>query len=148
MAQEDKTIMNAYKGTSEELSKNNQIKRTLREFYKLDTPVQFETQLPELDKDNFNLEEYIKEAESNDPDKLLKLENTLIKEIRNLESEKKVLIYDNYTKLLSISDIIQKMKNGADSVKPIIDMLEPTLENIGTLSESLNQPPKKEDTKN
>ncbi|EMR08430.1 hypothetical protein PNEG_03263 [Pneumocystis murina B123] len=140
--------MNAYKGTSEKPSKNNQIKRTLREFYKLDTPIEFETRLPELDTDNFNLEEYIKETERNDPDKLLKLENTLIKEIRNLESEKKVLIYDNYRKLLSIADIIQKMKNGAESAKPIIDMLGPTLEHIGALSESLNHSPTEEDTKN
>ncbi|QSL64484.1 hypothetical protein MERGE_001785 [Pneumocystis wakefieldiae] len=141
--------MDPYKEASEKPSKSNQIKRTLREFYKLDTPIQFETRLPELDTDNFSLEEYVKEAEHNDPEKLLKLENTLIKvEIRNLESEKKVLIYDNYRKLLSIADIIQRMKNGAESVKPIIDMLEPTLEHIGTLSESLNHSPAEEETKN
>ncbi|KAG4302614.1 hypothetical protein PCK1_001198 [Pneumocystis canis] len=57
-----------------------QIKQTLREFYKLDTPTQFETQLPNLDTNDIDPEEYIKNVMNNDPETLLNLENTLIQE--------------------------------------------------------------------
>lgn len=130
--------MSSYKKTIENFNKNDQIKRTLREFYKLDTQTQFETQLSALDVDNFNLEQYIQDATHHDPQTLLNLENTLIQEIRSLECEKKILVYNNYTKLLSISDIIQKMKNDAEPMKPVINMLKPALAHIGALSASLS----------
>lgn len=140
--------MNDYQETTGKPSKNNKMKKSLREFYKLDAPIQFETQLPKLDTNDFNLEEYINEAKYYDPKTLLNLENTLIQEIRNLECEKKELVYNNYTKLLSITDTIQKMKNEAEPMKPVINMLEPALEHIDTLSASLNCQSTDKDTKN
>ncbi|KAG5518146.1 hypothetical protein PMAC_003332 [Pneumocystis sp. 'macacae'] len=120
---------------SEKYNKDIRIKQTLREFYKLDTPTtQFVTQLPKLDADGFDIEQYVKDALCSDPQSLLNLENTLIQEIHSLECEKKILVYDNYTKLLSIGDTIQKMKNNAKSIESIIAILEPTLAHIGTLS--------------
>ncbi|KAG4304565.1 hypothetical protein PORY_001958 [Pneumocystis oryctolagi] len=136
--------MSQYQNSNEKLNKEEQIKRTLREFYKLDTPTQFVTQLPNLDEDDFDIEQYEKDAMNSDPQTLLNIENTLIQEIRSLESEKKMLVYDNYTKLLSVANT---MKTNSEPMKSVITMLEPTLAHIGTLSTSLNQSLIKKETK-
>ncbi|CCJ29110.1 unnamed protein product, partial [Pneumocystis jirovecii] len=71
--------MNCCQDISEKHNKDIQIKRTLREFYKLDTPTtQFVTQVPKLDTDNFDIEQYAKDVLCNNPQTLLNLENTLI----------------------------------------------------------------------
>ena len=41
---------------------------------------------------------------------LLRVENELINEIRSLDGERKALVYDNYSKLISATDTIKKVR--------------------------------------
>jgi vacuolar protein sorting-associated protein 51 len=40
---------------------------------------------------------------------VLKVEGALVNEIRGLDGERKALVYDNYSKLITATDTIQKV---------------------------------------
>jgi YD repeat-containing protein len=41
---------------------------------------------------------------------LLRTENELVAEVRGLDGERKALVYDNYSKLISATDTIKKVR--------------------------------------
>ena len=49
---------------------------------------------------------------------MLKVEATLISEIRNLDGERKALVYDNYSKLIKATRTIGGMRMNMDGVRP------------------------------
>lgn len=66
-----------------------------------------------LDTPTFNAEDYISHllATSTLRD-ILKVEATLVSEIRNLDGERKALVYDNYSKLIKAVGTIGEMQRG------------------------------------
>lgn len=90
----------------------------LREYYKLRAGVagiprievsDSEVPASDLDVQEFKADEYISKvsAESSMED-LLKLYTRVVGEVRALDAEKKALVYDNYSKLISATETIQK----------------------------------------
>lgn len=64
----------------------------------------------ELDAPEFDAEAYVRDVLSRESlQGLLKIESGLINEIRGLDGEKKALVYDNYSKLITATDTIRKV---------------------------------------
>lgn len=90
----------------------------LREYYNIRRPAPQDTnedsrsEVPttELDVEGFDADAWVerKLAESG-LEELLRLYTTVLGEIRALDAEKKALVYDNYSKLITATDTIKKV---------------------------------------
>ena len=70
-----------------------------------------ETTLSELDAPGFGAEAYVRDVLARESlQGLLKIESGLINEIRALDGEKKALVYDNYSKLITATDTIRRVR--------------------------------------
>lgn len=87
-------------------------RRALRDFYGLQNqqesgPVKFDVQ---LDHAEFDVTRCLEEmARGKDFKTLLTLENSLIRDIRVLDGERKALIYDNYGKMIAATETLIKV---------------------------------------
>ncbi|KAF2760740.1 hypothetical protein EJ05DRAFT_523908 [Pseudovirgaria hyperparasitica] len=116
-----------------------------------------EENVSELDRDGFDPEAYVKDILANQGlEEVLKVEAGLMSEIRGLDGEKKALVYDNYSKLITATDTIRKgqMRTNMDPMTPSTSTLAPAVSHIAetaaTLSTLLNDrtPPAPELTPN
>jgi hypothetical protein len=65
-----------------------------------------------LDKEGFDAGNYARKLlEMEGLECVLKVENELVGEIRGLDGDRKALVYDNYSKLISATDTIRKVSN-------------------------------------
>jgi len=69
---------------------------------------------------------------------LIMMENDLVQDIRNLDGERKSLVYDNYNKLIAATETIRKMRTHLDPLDPNQSSLRPSIQRIAELSVSLN----------
>lgn len=64
----------------------------------------------ELDAEGFDAEGYVKGILAKESlEDLLRIERVLINEIKALDGERKALVYDNYSKLITATDTIRKV---------------------------------------
>jgi hypothetical protein len=61
-----------------------------------------------------------------------------ITEIRNLDSDRKSLVYDNYSKLLSATSTIRRMRGNMDPLTPATHTLGPAISHIADTATSLS----------
>jgi hypothetical protein len=61
-----------------------------------------------------------------------------ITEIRNLDSDRKSLVYDNYSKLLSATSTIRRMRGNMDPLTPATHTLGPAISHISEIATSLS----------
>ena len=61
---------------------------------------------------------------------VLKAESTLIGEIKSLDGEKKALVYDNYSKLITATDTIRRMRENMGPLTPSESALSPAVAHI------------------
>jgi len=65
----------------------------------------------ELDGSHFDAESFVKRALAESSlDELLRVYARVLGEIRALDAEKKALVYDNYSKLISATETIRKVQ--------------------------------------
>lgn len=138
-------------------------RKALRDFYKLQqsnasNPSQQQQQqqpadvdlsstggggVPESQIDQFsdqNSDDYVNQLlKDNDILQLLKQENSLISELRTLNSEQKGLVYNNYNKLISASSTLQSISNKHETLTDI-DSLKERMSRIANISSSLPKP--------
>ena len=86
----------------------------LREYYKLQVPrievAGSEVPAGDLDEPDFKADEYVaKVVADSGLEDLLRLYTQVVGELRALDAEKKALVYDNYSKLISATDTIRKV---------------------------------------
>ncbi|ORY83283.1 Vps51/Vps67-domain-containing protein [Protomyces lactucae-debilis] len=90
---------------------------------------------PDLDRDDFQLDEYVAKVNQTPGAKeLLKIENELVKEIRVLNGERKALIYDNYGRILTISETIKQLRLRLDAMSVSWGDFESILHSVRKLS--------------
>ncbi|KAG6828543.1 hypothetical protein H0H92_007621 [Tricholoma furcatifolium] len=65
---------------------------------------------------------------------LLKRENELLSEIRELDSERQSLVYNHHHELIAASDTIAAMKNRAESLDADLDLLKAAFSEISRIS--------------
>ncbi|KAE8154006.1 Vps51/Vps67-domain-containing protein [Aspergillus avenaceus] len=69
----------------------------------------------ELDSPDFDAQRYVNHLlATSSLSTVLKAENTLVGDIRTLDSERKALVYDNYSKLIRAVETIGKMRQSMD----------------------------------
>ncbi|KAL9602971.1 MAG: hypothetical protein Q9219_001496 [cf. Caloplaca sp. 3 TL-2023] len=99
---------------------------------------QLETKASELDAQGFDPEAYVRDVLAKESlQRLLKIESGLVNEIRGLDGEKKALVYDNYSKLITATDTIRKMRTNMDPLIPTTSMLSPAISHIAETATSL-----------
>lgn len=73
-------------------------------------PADSQTALSDLDRDGFDAGTYVRKLlEREGLEGVLKVENELVGEIRGLDGDRKALVYDNYSKLISATDTIKRV---------------------------------------
>ncbi|KAF2025552.1 hypothetical protein EK21DRAFT_76107 [Setomelanomma holmii] len=107
--------------------------------------------LTELDAADFNAEAYVDSLLTKEGlQGVLKVEADLISQIRNLDSDRKSLVYDNYSKLLSATSTIRRMRGNMDPLAPTTHTLGPAISHIAetaaALSSSMQTIPPRPDT--
>ncbi|CAA9965816.1 Vps51 domain containing protein [Pyrenophora teres f. maculata] len=98
-----------------------------------------EETLTELDTADFNAEAFVEALLAKEGLKgVLKVEADLISQIRNLDSDRKSLVYDNYSKLLSATSTIRRMRGNMDPLAPTTHTLGPAISHIAETAASLS----------
>ncbi|CAI0655835.1 unnamed protein product, partial [Colletotrichum noveboracense] len=78
----------------------------------------------ELDNASFDAEAYVRKAlAENTLDDLLRVYTRVLGEIRALDAEKKALVYDNYSKLISATETIRKASMLYPLLRPSLGVL-------------------------
>ncbi|KAK0649446.1 Vps51/Vps67-domain-containing protein [Cercophora newfieldiana] len=79
----------------------------------------------ELDAPDFNAQSYISSTlASSTLSELLRTYARVLGEIRALDAEKKALVYDNYSKLISATETIRRMRSTMDPLNPMAGTLD------------------------
>lgn len=94
--------------------------------------------LNSLDYDGFDAGSFVRQLLETEPlEGLLTMENELVSDIRNLDGERKALVYDNYSKLIAATDTIKKMRSNMDPLSPATSTLSPAIAHIAETSANL-----------
>lgn len=115
----------------------------LRDYYKLKTavpidapsnphhPSEPEAPSSELDTPDFDADAYVRSVlAGHGLEGVLRVEAGLVNEIRGLDGERKALVYDNYSKLITATDTIRKMRDKMDPLTPTTSTLSPAVAHI------------------
>ncbi|KAI3402020.1 hypothetical protein diail_3994 [Diaporthe ilicicola] len=108
----------------------------------------------EIDADGFDADAYVKsKLKDSSLEELLKTYTRVLGEIRALDAEKKALVYDNYSKLITATETIRKMRSNMDPLNPMAATLDPAIAHIysqaSSIRDALRQSaPKPEESKN
>ena len=98
----------------------------------------FSPKVSELDAPNFDAEAYVKAVFANQGlEGVLRVEGGLINEIKGLDGERKALVYDNYSKLITATDTIRKMRSNMDPLTPTTSTLGPAVSYIAEMAGGL-----------
>ncbi|OTA06061.1 hypothetical protein A9Z42_0067640 [Trichoderma parareesei] len=94
----------------------------------------------EIDAPDFNLDDYLQKivAESS-LQELLKLYTRVLGEVRALDAEKKALVYDNYSKLITATETIRKMRANMDPLNPMATTLDPAIAHIYSQASAIQE---------
>ncbi|KAF7544053.1 hypothetical protein G7Z17_g10258 [Cylindrodendrum hubeiense] len=118
----------------------------LREYYNLrasapriDLP-DSEVPTSEIDAQDFNADDYVtKVVARSSLEELLRLYTRVVGEVRALDAEKKALVYDNYSKLITATETIRKMRANMDPLNPMASTLDPAIAQIYTQASSIRE---------
>ncbi|QPH10254.1 hypothetical protein C2857_001483 [Epichloe festucae Fl1] len=116
----------------------------LRDFYKLRAPrieiAGSEVPSSDLDHPDFNAGEYVARVVGNSGlEELLRLYTQVVGEVRALDAEKKALVYDNYSKLITATETIRKMRANMDPLNPMASTLDPAIAQIYSQASSIRE---------
>lgn len=88
----------------------------------------------ELDDPSFDPDRYVHRLLATEGvEGILRAEAGLVAAVRSLDSEKKALVYDNYSKLIAATETIRRMRSGMDPLTPTTSTLTPA---IGAIAET------------
>ncbi len=109
-----------------------------------DDPLISSTFRSQLDEAEFDAETYIKELlTSSHLRTVLKAEGSLVSEIKNLDGERKALVYDNYSKLITATQTIGTMRRSIDEAGGgslrSISMLGPAVDAVAKSAAELSR---------
>ncbi|GAN04975.1 conserved hypothetical protein [Mucor ambiguus] len=70
---------------------------------------------------------------------LIEKDNQLVGEIREIDGDMKTLVYENYSKFISATDTIRKMKSNVESMESEMGRLNENISNISKQSKTINE---------
>lgn len=148
------TISSATSKSASQAAERGSLRRNrtaLRDYYNLKvaqqssdldptTPTLDPDQESELDKPGFEPEQYVRNLlSSEDLYGVLKIEAGLVSDIRNLDGEKKALVYDNYSKLITATNTIRFLREKMDPMMPGTTTLIPAIGHIAETAAGLKK---------
>ena len=93
----------------------------------------------DLDGAAFDVDQYMEEAMQGERMKqLLKKTTTIRGEVKTLDNDMQMLVYENYTKFISATDTIGKMKDGVEGMEDEMQSLAATITKISEGSNRIN----------
>ncbi|RLN59586.1 hypothetical protein BBP00_00006413 [Phytophthora kernoviae] len=111
----------------------------LSNYYGLQDQESREQQLRNIDSQGFDPKTYVKELlEARGLNDLLATDDQLIKEIKELDTNMQMLVYENYNKFISATDTIRKMKNNVASMEDEVSRVVASMDTITAKSESIS----------
>lgn len=95
----------------------------------------------ELDDPAFDADAYVRSLlKTSNLKFIIRTEAILISEIKNLDGERKALVYDNYSKLIKATQTIGNMQQGLNASNVgDLEKLKPAVEAIGRMAEELDK---------
>uniref|UniRef100_A0A7S3LP82 Vacuolar protein sorting-associated protein 51 homolog n=1 Tax=Aplanochytrium stocchinoi TaxID=215587 RepID=A0A7S3LP82_9STRA len=94
----------------------------------------------DLNSETFDSETYTQELLMNAPlSQLLEEDDRMVHEIRSLDADMQLLVYDNYSKFIGATDTIRKMKHSVEQIEGEIDRLVSKIDSISTHAHQVNQ---------
>ena len=103
-------------------------------------PISTQEEISELDKPDFSAQDYVNHILSTQNlSGVLRAESGLINEIKGLDGERKALVYDNYSKLITATETIGKMRKNMDPLTPTTSTLAPAVAYIAETTAALRE---------
>ncbi|KAI5466849.1 Vps51/Vps67-domain-containing protein [Mariannaea sp. PMI_226] len=94
----------------------------------------------EIDSHDFDAEDYVaKVVAKSTLEQLLRLYTRIVGEVRALDAEKKALVYDNYSKLITATETIRKMRANMDPLNPMASTLDPAIAQIYSQASAIRE---------
>ncbi|KAF4494262.1 NIF3 like [Fusarium agapanthi] len=131
-------------GPPQQQQRKTSNRAALREYYNLRASAprieipDSEVPATEIDAPDFNADEYVaKIVEKSSLEELLRLYTRVVGEVRALDAEKKALVYDNYSKLITATETIRKMRANMDPLNPMASTLDPAIAQIYSQASSI-----------
>ncbi|KAJ3082394.1 Vacuolar protein sorting-associated protein 51, partial [Quaeritorhiza haematococci] len=93
----------------------------------------------DIDNHGFNAEVFLNKTlyEENLPE-LIRRDNELVSDIKQLDGDMKTLVYENYNKFISATDTIRKMKTNIENMEVELNRLAKNMDQIATASRTVN----------
>lgn len=126
-----------------------QHRAALRDYYNLKTaapneatsnshPSEPDSPSSELDASDFDADAYVKSVlAGHGLEGVLRVDAGLVNEIKGLDGERKALVYDNYSKLITATDTIRRMRDNMDPLTPTTSTLSPAVAHIAETARGL-----------
>lgn len=119
----------------------SRMKSLLESYYGVssETSESLEMKAKNMDSVVFNADVYMKDMLANHSlAKLLKKDDEFVQEVKTLDADMQLLVYENYSKFVSATDIIRSMREKVDDMETKIDGLIGKMNSIGTISGKIN----------
>ncbi|KAL1495802.1 hypothetical protein AB1Y20_016663 [Prymnesium parvum] len=92
-----------------------------------------------IDAVEFNADKYVSAMLQNKSlDELVQRGNAMVSEIKNLDSDMQMLVYENYNKFIAATDTIRQMKHRVEDMESQMSQLETNMNTIATKSDAVN----------
>ncbi|CAK9070346.1 Vacuolar protein sorting-associated protein 51 homolog (Protein fat-free homolog), partial [Durusdinium trenchii] len=88
-----------------------------------------------FDEDAFVRERLVKSSFA----ELLRKDDALVQEVRTLDADMQLLVYDNYSKFISATDTIRSMKDKVDEIEGDIGQMVAKVEHISQVADKINE---------
>jgi len=93
-----------------------------------------------IDTIHFDSDEYVRELLEKSPFETLVAKDTdMTHEIRTLDSDMQMLVYENYSKFISATETIKRMKSNMDSMENDMELLRNKMKSITITSSTLDE---------
>ncbi|KAI0475350.1 Vps51/Vps67-domain-containing protein [Xylariaceae sp. FL0804] len=105
-------------------------------------PHEYSSEVPpsEMDRADFDADAFVRRAlAESGMEELLRLYARVLGETRALDAEKKALVYDNYSKLISATETIRKMRTNMDPLNPMASTLDPAIAQIYSQASAIRE---------
>ncbi|TDH65664.1 hypothetical protein CCR75_000710 [Bremia lactucae] len=117
----------------------NRMQELLSSYYGLEDQESQQEQQRNIDSPGFDSNVYVKELlKTRGLNDLLSIDDQLIQEIKELDTNMQMLVYDNYSTFINATDTIHKVKNNVASMEDDVGRVVKSMETITAKSESIN----------
>lgn len=92
----------------------------------------------DLDSSAFDAPHFVRDMlQLEGPEELLRQDDEMVHQVKKLDSDMQMLVYENYNKFITATDTIRKMKQNVEGMEKDMGALEDTMQHISEASEGI-----------